>query len=55
MMTRTLLKSAVIVGFVGLSAKAALAGFLPSPFEFSFFTSGLTELFLLPFSLAGCG
>ncbi len=55
MMTRKLLKSAVIVAFVGLSARAALAGFLPAPFEFSFFTPGLTELFLLPFALAGCG
>ena len=46
-----LVKSAIILGFVGLSAKAALAGFFPSPFAFSFFTPGLTVLFLLPFSL----
>ena len=53
-MTRTLFKTAVIAAVLGLSAEVALAGVLPSPFEFSFFTPGLTKLFLLPFSLAGC-
>ena len=54
-MPRRFRELAAIVVLVGLSAKVALAGFLPSPFEFSFFAPGLTELFLLPFSLAGCG
>ena len=49
------LKLVTVVASVCILADVALAGFLPSPFDFSFFTPGLTNLFLLPFSLAGCG
>ena len=52
---RQLLRLYLAAIFVCLAADIALAGFLPAPFEFSFFTPGLTELFLLPFRLAGCG
>ena len=44
--------AALIVAFL---APVAYAGFFPSPFEFSFFSTGLTNLFLLPLQLAGCG
>ncbi|MCH7705384.1 MAG: hypothetical protein IIB61_09735 [Planctomycetes bacterium] len=37
------------------TAQAALAGVLPSPFGFSFFTPELTSIFLFPFALIGCG
>ncbi len=53
-MTRILMKLALAAVIVGIVADVALASVLPGPFEFSFFTSGLTELFLLPFRLAGC-
>jgi hypothetical protein len=53
-MVRTL-RHIVLGGFiVALTADVVLAGFLPDPFEFSFFTPALTTLFLLPFQLAGC-
>ncbi len=35
-------------------ADQSLAGGLPGPFEFSFFTDALFSLFLLPLSLGGC-
>ena len=54
MTTRRSLKIFAVVGFVGVLTDAALADILPSPFNFSFFTPGLTELFLWPLSLAGC-
>ena len=54
-MTRRLARLLLIALFVGVAADIAFAGLLPSPFSFSFFTPGLTELFLLPFTLAGCG
>jgi len=53
-MTRRTIRILVAAAFVGLGADFALAGLLPGPFEFSFFPQGLTEFFLLPFSLAGC-
>lgn len=53
-MTRILVKLALAAVLLGIVADVALASVLPGPFEFSFFTSGLTELFLLPFRLAGC-
>jgi hypothetical protein len=55
MTTRRTLKLLAVAGFVGVLADAALADIFPSPFSFSFFTPGLTELFLWPLSLAGCG
>ncbi len=54
-MRKTVLKLTLIVMIVGISADVALAGVLPGPFTFSFFTSGLTSVFLWPFALAGCG
>ena len=54
-MRKTCYRLALIVMVVGVSADVALAAFLPSPFSFSFFTPGLTSLFLWPFALAGCG
>ncbi len=53
-MTRMLMKLALAAVLVGIVADVARASVLPAPFEFSFFTSRLTELFLLPFTLAGC-
>ena len=55
LMTRRSLKLVGVAGFVCVLAEVAVAGVLPSPFGFSFFPPGLTDLFLLPFSLAGCG
>lgn len=53
-MTRTFTKLVLAALLAGFMADVALAGVLPGPFEFSFFTSGLAKLFLLPFALAGC-
>ncbi len=54
LMTRMFTKLALAVVLIGVMADVALASVLPGPFEFSFFTSALPELFLLPFALAGC-
>lgn len=54
-MKRSILQVAAAVVLVAVTADVALASFLPGPFTFSFFTQGLTELFLLPLALAGCG
>ncbi len=54
-MRRTALKLTLMATIVGIFADVALAGVLPSPFAFSFFTSGLNSIFLWPFALAGCG
>lgn len=54
-MTRRSLKLVAVAGFVCVLTEVAVAGVLPSPFGFSFFTPVLTDLFLLPFSLTGCG
>ena len=54
-MARRSLRIVAVGAFVCILADVALADILPSPFDFSFFTPGLTNLFLLPFSLAGCG
>jgi hypothetical protein len=53
-MARRSLRIVAVGAFVCILADVALADILPSPFDFSFFTPGLTNLFLLPFSLAGC-
>jgi hypothetical protein len=54
-MTRKLSRLFLVALFVAVAADIAVASLLPSPFSFSFFTPGLTELFLLPFRIIGCG
>jgi hypothetical protein len=39
---------------LSIFAEAVQANTLVGPFEFSFFTSRLNNLFLLPFTLGGC-
>ena len=49
-LTRLLLMFVVL----SVTANAALAA-LPGPFEFSFASNLLNNVFLLPFQLGGCG
>jgi hypothetical protein len=53
-LSRTTVRLVLAIEVVFLTADAARAGFLPGPFEFSFFTSALNGFFLLPFQIAGC-
>lgn len=54
-MRKQFVRPLLTAAIVALATDVALAGFLPGPFEFSFFTSALNTLFFLPFNLAGCG
>ena len=53
-MKRRVIKVALLVLAVLTIADQSLAGGLPGPFEFRFFTDALLGLFLLPLSLGGC-
>ncbi len=53
-MARKLLKFTLIATIVAAAANVALAGGLPGPFEFRFFTDDMTEAVLYALQLAGC-
>ncbi len=53
-MTRRFFRVATALVAFCLAADLAQASLLPPPLTFSFFTPGLMEWFLLPFTLAGC-
>ena len=53
-MKHRVIKIMLVVLVVLTIADQTLAGGLPGPFEFSFFTDALLGLFLLPLSLGGC-
>lgn len=55
LLARAAFQVALAIGFISATADVALAGILPGPFSFSFFTPILNTLFLLPFQIAGCG
>lgn len=55
MLSRRLGNALLALLILALAADVAQAAILPAPFEFTFFSSALNALFLLPFQLAGCG
>lgn len=54
-MRKKIMRLMLTAVIVGMATDVAFAGFLPTPFEFSFFSSALNALFFLPLTLAGCG
>jgi len=53
-MTRRFVRTGAVLAAFALATDATQAAILPAPFVFTFFTPFLNQLFLLPFTLAGC-